>query len=424
VAYKFIGTTAVKFFGKSIMPLFAFFIGAMLFDLGGKFKSWGYMLGAAFAMYTINLFLGAYIPEGYVDIPVACLCLLAVYTLLHARGTHSLPELKRTLLLGSLATAAAAVTKQPGLYLMAFYPLLAYLWLLKDRKDLNRREALLMLARHFLVVLVIVVPWYAFMEYRIIYGGNTSNIDYVISEIYQGQTLPERFLAAINSMGSYVYFFAFALISLVVLDGRFRQIVLFLILPFSILWAFFLSYEHRNLAVALPLLAMTVGVAAQAWVARLRVALDKRRELRASAFAIVILAVGLLGAGALLLGDHTVIDRQISQQRLIFEPTLNQQLYRYFSRIGGPEPILTSYPVGWLPGLESTWLLERFKDYDAYQQALQRFPEVELVLVPLLTANPLILNELEQGILAGTYEQIFIEVNYMLVRIPTRANDG
>ncbi len=424
VAYKFIGTTAVKFFGKSIMPLFAFFIGAMLFDLGRKFKSWGYMLGAGLALYSINLFLGEYIPEGYVDIPVACFSLLAIYTLLHARGIRSLPELKRTLLLGSLATAAAAVTKQPGLYVMAFYPLLAYLWLLKDRKDLSRREALLLLAKHFLIALVIVVPWYAFMEYRIIYGGNTSNIDYVITEIYKGQTLPERFVSAVLSLGSYVYFFAFALISLLVLDNKYRQIVIFLVFPFAILWAFFLSYEHRNLAVALPLLAMSVGVAAEAWVTRLRAARWKRRELRVPAFAILILAAILLGASALMLSDQTIIERQVSEQRQIFEPELNQKLYRYFSRTEGPEPVITSYPVGWLPGLESMWVQERFTDQKSYQRTLQRYPNAELLLLPLLTADPLILSEIQQGIAAGTYEQIFTEGNYMLVRIPARASDG
>lgn len=420
VAYKFIGTTAVKFFGKSIMPLFAFFIGAMLVDLGCKFRSWGYMLGAGLALYSINLFLGEYIPEGYVDIPVACFSLLAIYTLLQARGLRSLPELKRTLLLGSLATAAAAVTKQPGLYVMAFYPWLAYLWLLKDRNDVSRREAALLLARHFFIVLLIVVPWYAFMQYGIIYGGNTSNIDYVINEIYQGQTLSERLISAVDSMGTYVYFFAFALISLLVLDKRFRQIVVFLIFPFSILWAFFLSYEHRNLAVALPLLAMTVGVAAEAWVTRIRAALGKRRELRAPVFAMLALFAILLGAGSLILGDEAILERQLSEQRQIFEPTLNRELYRYFSRVGGPQPILSSYPVGWLPGLESIWLLERFTDYKAYQQTLQKYSDVELLLVPLMTADPLILNEVQQGISAGDYLLIFTEANYMLVRIPAR----
>lgn len=420
VAYKFIGTTAVKFFGKSIMPLFTLVIGAMLFDLGRKYRSFGYMLGACFALYTINLFLGEYIPEGYVDIPVACFSLMAIYALLQARTVRNLAELKSTLLLGSLATAAAAVTKQTGLYVMAFYPLFAYLWILKDHKDLSRRESIILLGKHFLIALAIVAPWYAFMQYRIMFGGNTSNIQYVISDIYKGQTLPERFVAAVNSLGSYVYYFIFALISLIVLDKRFRHIVVLFIFPFSILWAFFLSYEHRNLAVALPLLAMVVGVAAEAWVMRLRAWLGKRRELRTPAFAVIVLAALLLGAASLVVNDDTLIERQMSEQRKIFEETLNVKIYRYFSSADGPEPIITSYPVAWLPGLESTWVLERFDNYAAYQQTLQNNAAVALLLVPLSGIDDQILAEIQQKIQVGTYELIFTEANHMLVRIPPR----
>jgi hypothetical protein len=426
VAYKFIGTTAVKFFGKSIMPLFALLIGGMLFDLGRKFKSFGYMLGAALALYTVNLFLGEYIPEGYVDIPVACFSLMAIYTLLHARQVRSLAELKTTLLLGSLASAAAAVTKQPGLYILAFYPLLAYWWVLRGRRDLKRRDAILLLAQHLLIVLLIVVPWYAFMQYRILYGGNTSNIQFVITDIYKGQTLPERFVAAVDSLGSYVYFFAFAIISLLVLDNSFRQVVILLVLPFSILWAFFLSYEHRNLAVALPLLAMSVGMAAEAWVLRVRAALGKRsvrdrsRKRRLPAFMLLAIGALAMAVGSLLVNDEALIQRQLSEQRQIFEPTLNQKLYRYFSRANGPEPIITSYPVGWLPELESMWRLDRFDNYAVYQQTLLTYPDVELLLAPTVDIEARILEEIQQNITADTYELVFTEANYMLVRIPAR----
>jgi hypothetical protein len=402
------------------MPLFTLMIVLMLFDLGRKYRSFGYMLGGAFAFYTINLFLGEYIPDGYVDIPVACFSLMAIYTLLHARDVKDKQELKTTLLLGSLTTAAAAVTKQTGLYVMAFYPVFAFFWVLKDKKAFKTREALILLARHFGLALVIVVPWYAYMEYRILFGGNESNIDYVITEIYKGQTLPERFVAAVDSLGSYVWYFAFAIVSLLVLSNEFRQLAILMILPFSILWAFFLSYEHRNLAVALPLLAMTVGVATEAWVARIRAAVGTRRALRVPAYAAAVLGVVLLGAGALVFTDEAITARQISEQRLIFEPTLNQKLYRYFSSHDGPEPVITSYPVGWLPDLEAQWRFERFQDYDAYQATLAAHPDVTLILLPLLRADPSIVAEVQANIASGLYQLEFSDVDYILVRIPPR----
>ncbi|MEX1071975.1 MAG: hypothetical protein WEC37_05045 [Anaerolineales bacterium] len=420
LTYKFIGTTEVKFFAKSIMPLFSLVILLMFFDLGKHKRSFGYMLGAGLALYSINLFLSQYVADGYVDIPVACFSFMAVYTLLKARDTSILAELRGTLLLGSLATATAAVTKQPGLYLLVAYPILAYFWVLQGRKKLTSKDALAILGKHLGLVLLLVVPWYALMQYGIIYGGNTSNIQYVINDIYQGKTLPERFIAAIALLDHYVYFYIFLLLSLPVLNSRFRQIVIFLIFPYSILWAFFLSYEPRNLAIAFPLVALCVGIAVESWMGRLTRLSKTSSKLTVPVYAVVLVGLLALGAGTFVVNSEALIDQQIKEQRLIFQATLNEKLYRYFSRTNGPEKVITSYPIGWLPGLEDTWRLERFRDYDAYQATLNRYPDIELVLIPVVGVDSRILEEIYQFIQAGTYEQIFVDGNYMLVRIPPR----
>lgn len=420
LSYKFIGTIAVKFFGKSIMPLFTLVVVLMLIDLGRQFRSYGYLLGSVLALYSISLFLGEYIPEGYVDIPVACFSLMAVYTLLKARELQNLKEIQDTLFLGSLATAAAAVTKQPGLYVMAFYPFLAYGWILREQKRLSARQALVMLGKHFLVVLAIVVPWYAFMEYRILFGGNTSNIDYVISDIYEGQTLVERFLTAVVSLGNYAYLYAFLLLSLPVLNKTFRHIVILLIFPYSVLWALFLSYEHRNLAIAFPLIGLCVGIGIEKWVKRIRLALTGRRNIEFPAYAALLAVLLILGLGTLRIDGEQITQKQLTEQRQIFEAELNDKLYRYFSRANGPEPVITSYPIGWLPELKGYWILERFQDYEAYRQSLTRYPNVELILVPMIGVDQRILVEIQQEIEEGVYLPIFQEANYMLVRIPPR----
>lgn len=420
LTYKFIGTDAVKFFSKSFMPLFSIMIVLMLFDLGKARKSYGYMLAAALSLHLIYVFLGDYIGDGYVDIPVAALSLMAIYSLFKARNIEDRAELKQALLLGSLSTAAAAVSKQTGLYLMAFYPLLAYWWILRIRDDFDRRAALTILAGHFALTLAIVAPWYAFMEYRILTGSNNSNIQYVINDIYDGQTLPERFMAAVQSLGNYVYLYAFLLVSLPVLKRRFQHIVLLLILPFSILWAFFLSYEHRNLAVALPLIALVSGVSVQAWIERGQAAFSGGHARRWPALAVPVLLVAALGLGTLVLDSGTLVQHQLNEQRQIFRSSLNDAMYRYFNNEIGPELVITSYQIGWLPGLEDTWVLERFGDYDAYQQKLQQFPAVTLLLVPVETRDPSIAQEIQQLMDDGVYQLIFIESDHMLVRIPAR----
>jgi len=329
-------------------------------------------------------------------------------------------EISSILLLGALSSAAAAVTKQTGLYIMAFYPVFAFFWVLRGNKNFKTGEAVWLVGKYFLLTLALVVPWYVYREYQIIYGGSDSNIQYVISDIYKGQTLPQRFVAAVESLGNYVYFYIFALFSLFVLDNRFRQLLILVILPFSILWAFFLSYEGRNLAIALVLLSMTVGVAAENWLNYFKSHTSKSIKFHYPVYAVLFLGLITLGAGTLAFKDERIVQRQISQQRQIFEPLLNEKLYTYFSHADGPEPVITSYPISWLPDLQGLWINDQFRDYEDYQQTLAAHPTVTLLLIPLNPPDPRIIDEVWANVNAETYQIIFTEANYMLIRIPAR----
>ena len=66
------------------------------------------------------------------------------------------------------------------------------------------------------------------------------------------------------------------------------------------------------------------------------------------------------------------------------------------------------------------WRLERFQDYGSYQQSLLTYTDANLLLVPLSGIDQRILAEIQQRIAAGTYQLIFTEANYRLVRIPPR----
>ncbi|MCW5877378.1 MAG: hypothetical protein KIS80_00750 [Anaerolineales bacterium] len=419
IGYKFIGTVAVKFFGKSIMPLFLLAIGLMFFDLGLRKKSFGYMFSSALVVYMIGYLFSKYIADGYVDIPVACFSLMAIYSLLVAEEAKNAGELRTTLLLGSLATASAAVTKQTGLYIVALYPLLAFLWILRQRKDFAWKETLKLLGWHILAILVLVFPWYAYMQYRIWYGGNESNIQYVISDIYGDMTMAERFMSAMALVGPFVYLYGFAILSLPVLRKPMQHLLVMLVLPFSILWAFFLGYEVRNLAVALPPLAVVSGKALEGWLENIAGLRRKTRPLYAPLYAILLLASLVLGLVSLRYHGQSLIERQVALQKQIYEPELNRRLYSFFWQ-DGPQPMLTNYPTDWLPGLEGTWINELFVDYDSYQESLLRHPEVTLMLVPLPDADERIQQEIQSMLEGDTYKIIFTEAHYSLIRIPPR----
>lgn len=416
ISYKFIGTVAVKFFAKSIMPLFAVLIVLLLIDLGRRYRSYGYLLGAVLAFFSINHFLAQYYAEVYVDIPVAALSLLVIHTTLIARDSRNEPELNRTLFLGALFSAAAGVTKQTGLYVLAVYPVFCYLWVLRPRR-VPLVKALKLLGRNLLLSLIIVVPWYAYIEYGILTGQRSSNIDYVISDIYEGQTYWQRFVAAADGLRGYAYLFALLIVSLLVLPREFVQLSLFIVIPFSILWAVFLSYEHRNLAVVFPLLSMTVGVAVQTWLERLNAFLRVRKlKLAVPAFVLLLLALGLVAVDTLAVSSEVLIVQQITEQRKINEPILNQKLYTYFARTGGPRPVITDYPIGWLPDLEDTWILERFSSLGSLQSKIESHA-ADLILIPVSGVNQAVLDLVQQNLDDGTFELILTEANYRLIYI-------
>jgi hypothetical protein len=185
------------------------------------------------------------------------------------------------------------------------------------------------------------------------------------------------------------------------------------------LWALFLSYEYRNLAVALPMIGMASGVAVESWLARLSQPRDSGRALRIPTYGVVVVLVLALALFTVAVDAEQIIRQQIAAQRLIFEPAINDKLYRYFSSSGGPQSVISGYPVGWLPDLEDYWVNFRFNDYVVYKETLATHPHAELLLVRTDNSDARILAEIQAGIDVGDYQLIFTEANYILVHIPS-----
>ncbi|MQC26602.1 MAG: hypothetical protein DWG76_04020 [Chloroflexi bacterium] len=411
ISYQFIGTESIKLFAKAIMPLFTLLTLLMLFDLGLRQKSFGYFLGVVVTFLGIVRFLAPYIGEGYVDLPVAAITFAAVYSLLVAMQTEDEATLRETLVLGSLFSATAGVVKQPGFYIMAFYPVLAYFLVLRPRAE-KVRDKITQLLKPLALGLLIVVPWYVYTVIKIQQGNYSSNIQYVTNDIYEGATLAQRFASALSSLDTFILVYFFVIAALLVMNRAQRWLTILVTLPYTALWAFYLSYEHRNLAIAFPLVGMAAGMGAQGLLERLNF-----ERLRNWAAPLLVLAV--LVGGSLIYTDATINRVQIDQQKAIFQPQVNRRLYAYFENRGGPETVISDYPVGWLPGLREYWVIDRFMDYEAYRERLQRNPDVGLLLISS-GAKPEIYQDVLGRIESGEYDVQFTVGEYMLLRIPLR----
>ena len=135
LTYVLINDVHVQFFAKATIPLFLFFILLLFFDLGLNWKSMGAFIGLILTRLIIKKFTGDFIAEGYADIPIACMAFLSVYTLIKAKDQSDPAVQRQGIFLGAVFAGGAAVTKQAGVYMLALYPLLAYLLVLRSRRN-------------------------------------------------------------------------------------------------------------------------------------------------------------------------------------------------------------------------------------------------------------------------------------------------
>jgi hypothetical protein len=118
---------------------------------------------------------------------------------------------------------------------------------------------------------------YAFVTIR--NGSNVSEFGYLFEGVYENRSFMARAIDAIEIAYAWLGFgkaaaaiaalAGFAVLNLAVLrDARYRWILLAINIPFTCLWALYFSYDRRNLALALPLWALTSGVGARVLLER------------------------------------------------------------------------------------------------------------------------------------------------------------
>jgi hypothetical protein len=421
VSYAFLGTTQIQFFAKSFMPLFNLFILLLMFDLGLEHKKPGYFMGVVASRYILKKFLGDYIASGYVDVALAFFTFLTVYSLLKAMAIDDSRQKINYLGLGFIFAAGTALTKQNGLLVFALYPLLAYFLILRNFDNLHNQQRFIILTKWFILSLIIILPWYAFNEYRIFQGAVETNVSYLMGDRHENRNLLERFMRAAGMLEKYAFLYPLILLSLPFLESSMIWIILTLLLPYSLIWAFAFSTFPRNLSIALPILGLATGFSLQKIIEFGRKIIEKLSigKLRLY-FGAVLLLLSAIAAG-LFISDETLLQKQEEQQKNILLGYINRQIYEYFEETGNFEPIMTNYPIKYLPGMEDLQIdIDNFSNYNVYHQVIDNHPEVNLMLVFENRADEKVLDEIEENIENGDFELIFKDGKYSLVRIVNR----
>ncbi len=371
--YQFIGTVDVKYFSKYFANLLEFFIILYVFILGIKKREIGYFLGVFFTSWLLLIFGSQ--GSGYADSPVAYWALSAIVCILLANNRE---DQDRLILLGAFFVAGAALTKQAGLWLVLTYPVLVALL-----KSYEQKKSLTLIFKTVLIMLLMVTPWYIFKEIQILTGIETSEVGRVTSLVLNKNNVS----SIIGSAGSlfvnglqnnylpkaitFVFLLVFHIFSYK--ERSWRWINILVIIPFTLGWVFFFSYESRNLAMVIPLIGIALGIGIQIildidtdqiskffhkgiplavnhYLSKIMHGLVKIvLSIRIWLFLLLIPIIFIL---PFWVSDNRLVTNSLIKQRSIGDVEVNQLLYDYKASNGLNGKIVTSYPyLGFLPEL-------------------------------------------------------------------------
>jgi hypothetical protein len=185
---------------------------------------------------------------------------------------------------------------------------------------------------------------------------------------------------------------------------RFYKVLTLLFAPFPFIWAGLASYDTRNLAIFLPVLALVAGYSIHWLIVKLVDFSEKARILRMPIYIPVIFATLAIFSLGFLISPQKLYQRQVDLQRQIFSPNKNQMLLDLVAENGPQTRIMTNYPMEYIPGLSEYQVRFDFQDYDQFLSRVQS-PDIEYLLVPNVTDDR-IKDYIDAKVQAGEYQVI------------------
>ncbi|MCP5050827.1 MAG: hypothetical protein GY940_26925, partial [bacterium] len=252
----------VQLFAKSIMPLFSIGTLLLFLNLALQMRRSVYFLGLVlYGILSNYLYDPSYIVSGYVDIGVSFFAFLSFHVMysrqLPTEKTHPHRYLKH-IRLAVVFAAAAAITKQAGLFILAIILVWVFAGLYRHRETIPFKKIISTVLTLVLTVLFITASWYIIKEIQISSGLDRSEVPLAQGANREDNYI-KRFSRGVGRILSHrpakLKAIAYAIVILIILGlfhRRSRWIVLTIVLPFTLMWGLFFSYDSRNLALAVP----------------------------------------------------------------------------------------------------------------------------------------------------------------------------
>lgn len=284
----------------------------LIVDLGLRRRQAGPVISGVFMVALTYTLLHHWLDGGYADTMVVLFSAGALYPILALREEAKGLELRGAVFTSVLMAVFAAHTKQAGLWLLVAHPFLLFGFLHRHTAWTPRQQ------RFYLTLLLasataLVMPWYIYKQWQIITGAERDITAFILGRDGWWHTrlsLVERIpvgygdlwatlLASLGHGGTLLL--AAGLLSALRLPA-WRLPLLGFALPYTLFWAAAFSYDSRNLALLIPVIAVAVGhgIASPLSVVLKRVT-PHIASLAEKARAPLCLGARLAGGGAIVL---------------------------------------------------------------------------------------------------------------------------
>lgn len=386
--YQIIGTVDVQFFAKAITGVFSSMLLVLMFGLGVETKNNGFFLAVIMVRYMLKRFSNQYLASGYIDIPLSFMALSAISLLYLTIREPDEQRRWKLALLAMVAAAGTAITKQAGLYVLAWISFFLYFAIFKNLHPSTLKREWKRILILVLIPLIITIPWYGIVTGKTFTGGTGLHIGKALdhsTEVSGSTNIFLTMVSAVQSLGIYGSLVLLVLPAVFLMESFWRKITLSITIPYFILWAGFASYDTRNLTLTFPLITIAVGLGIHTTI-NWGLKLIQRWKLRTIPVWVIVLLLLLVPAAlSLVWTSQEITEKQVALQKQILDAELNQAIYEILGNAEEDTVVLSRYPFEYLPDLELTKLTFMFRDTDEFLQILEENPQIDFILKPAIT---------------------------------------
>ena len=420
ISYVLIGMP-IEFFPKAVTGLFWLYTIGILFDLGINHKPIRYIVALFVVLYLFAPYM-AIVTSGYAEMAVGFFWILGTYMLVQFLSTENKQRAIWYLYAMSFIFIGSALIKQTGIYTMTAFPVLLLVIRKKIYALTTKRQRMIFYLTGVLFFVCGVIPFYYLAEYWIRLHINGNEIQTILFTMHNHRNFYERFWYAIALLTHDFpapILIIFGVSSLLSLKNSFsRKLFFVFVLPYSMIWAEFFSYEVRLLLPVVPLFAITVGIG----IETIGAALYTLRNIRVRHWVIICVALCCIAVPCVVIRDQTLIDQNTMAKMDIGDPEVNHFLFSYNIAHPITKTIFTDYiPLTLFPKFNNITTIGAFitnADIGGYQAQIAD-PNTKFILIPR-QADGRLLDDVQKKLEDGTFILEKKMSNYLFIRIVGR----